>query len=81
MQRQWTRRDFMATTALGAVAATANLNGFSSVARADESAATYKTQLHSAFILGKADKNASKSWPPSGSKALKFPVGTSKSPT
>jgi len=56
MQRQWTRRDFMTTTALGAVAATANLNGFSSVARADESAATYKTQLHSAFILGKADK-------------------------
>ncbi|MBQ9800709.1 MAG: twin-arginine translocation signal domain-containing protein, partial [Thermoguttaceae bacterium] len=46
MQRQWTRRDFMATTALGAVAATANLNGFSTALAAEE----YKTKLHSAFI-------------------------------
>ena len=52
MQRQWTRRDFMTTTALGAVAATANWNGFSTAFAAEE----YKTKLRSAFILPKVDR-------------------------
>ena len=53
MQRQWTRRDFMKTTALGAgVAAMAmNFSTGSSVAAA-ENAKKYKTQLHNAFIVG-----------------------------
>ncbi len=52
MQRHWTRRDFLATTALGAVAASTNFSGFASAANAAQAAGkTYKTQLHNAFIV------------------------------
>lgn len=55
MQRQWTRRDFMTTTALGAGAAALAMNfkGMSSIANAAEATKTYKTQLHNAFIVDK----------------------------
>ncbi|MBP5622063.1 MAG: sugar phosphate isomerase/epimerase [Thermoguttaceae bacterium] len=54
MQHQLTRRNFMATAALGAGAAMAmNFNKTSSFARAAEPVKTYKTQLHKAFIVDK----------------------------
>ena len=53
MKHQLTRRNFMATAALGAGAALAmNFDKTSSILRAAE-AAKYKTQLHKAFIVGK----------------------------
>ncbi len=55
MQRQWTRRDFMTTTALGAGAAilSSNFNRLGALASAAESGKSYKTELHNAFIVGK----------------------------